>query len=185
MSIPRARERGPSAASPLTRADRRCVRERGGCGCPPHGLRHGPYLSDKREWNREVFFRLSCLRAWEAFYLPYHQLTRANTPGGVSFRRFLIFSPWRAPASLQRNVARQHRRIYADSARLRLKSQKSLENPSLAGAYSFAGAEMCPDKERPAENTCRIVKGLDAVWAHFCPSKPCLPLSTDGKNQSK
>ena len=45
---------------------------------------------------------------------------------------------------------------------------------------SFAGAEMGPDKKRPAENTCRIVKGLDAVWAHFCPSKPCLPLSIDG-----
>ena len=45
---------------------------------------------------------------------------------------------------------------------------------------SFAGAEMRPDKKRPAENTCRIVKGLDAVWAHFCPSKPCLPLSIDG-----
>ena len=27
---------------------------------------------------------------------------------------------------------------------------------------------------------CRIVKGLDAVWAHFCPSKPCLPLLIDG-----
>ncbi len=38
---------------------------------------------------------------------------------------------------------------------------------------------MCPDKKRPAENTCRIVKGLDAVWAHFCPSKPCLLLSID------
>ena len=107
-------------------------------------------------------------------------MTRASTPDSVSFRRFLPFSPWRAPASLQRNVARQHRREYADSARLRLKNQKSLENPSLAGAYSFAGAEICPDKERPAENTCRIVKGLDAVWAHFCPSKPCLPLSIDG-----
>ena len=47
---------------------------------------------------------------------------------------------------------------------------------------SFAGAEMGPDKKRPAENTCRIVKGLDAVWAHFCPSKPCLPLSIDGRN---
>ena len=45
---------------------------------------------------------------------------------------------------------------------------------------SFAGAEMRSDKKRPAENTCRIVKGLDAVWAHFCPSKPCLPLSIDG-----
>ena len=50
---------------------------------------------------------------------------------------------------------------------------------------SFAGAEMCPDKKRPAENTCRIVKGLDAVWAHFCPSKPCLPLSSDGKKISR
>ena len=39
---------------------------------------------------------------------------------------------------------------------------------------------MRSDKKRPAENTCRIVKGLDAVWAHFCPSKPCLPLSIDG-----
>ena len=66
--------------------------------------------------------------------------------------------------------------------RLHLKKQKSLENPSLSGAGSFAGAEMRPDKERPAENTYCIVKGLDAVWAHFCPSKPCLPLSSDGKD---
>ena len=89
-------------------------------------------------------------------------MARANTPASVFFRRFLPFSPWRAPA------------------RLRLKKQKSLENTSLAGVNSFVGAEMCPDKKRPAENTCRIVKGLDAVWAHFCPSKPCLPLSIDG-----
>ena len=40
--------------------------------------------------------------------------------------------------------------------------------------------QMRTDKERPEENTCCIVKGLDAVWAYFCPSKPCLPLSTDG-----
>ena len=39
---------------------------------------------------------------------------------------------------------------------------------------------MSRQEKRPAENTCRIVKGLDAVWAHFCPSKPCLPLSIDG-----
>ena len=92
----------------------------------------------------------------------YHRLTRTNTPDSVSFRRFLPFSPYWA------------------SAQLRLKSQKSLENTSLAGASSFVGAEMCPDKKRPAGNTCRIAKGFDAVWAHFCPSKPCLPLSTDG-----
>ena len=107
-------------------------------------------------------------------------MTRANTPDSVSFRRFLSFSSWRASASLQRNVARQHRREYADSARLHLKSQKSLENTSLAGVSSFVGAEMCPNKKRPAGNTCRIAKGFDAVWAHFCPSKPCLPLSIDG-----
>ena len=92
----------------------------------------------------------------------YHRLTRANTPASAPLRRFLPFSPWRAPE------------------RLRLKSQKSLGNPSLAGAKQFCRAEMCPDKERPAGNTCRISKGLDAVWAYFCPSKPCLPLSTDG-----
>ena len=39
---------------------------------------------------------------------------------------------------------------------------------------------MRTDEERPEENTCRIVKGLDAVWAYFCPSKLCLPLLTDG-----
>ena len=95
----------------------------------------------------------------------YHRLTRANTPDSVSFRRFLPFSPWRAPA------------------RLRLKKQKSLENPLLTGAPQFCRTEMCPDKKRPAENTCRIVKGLDVVWAHFCPSKPCLPLSIDGNRR--
>lgn len=42
---------------------------------------------------------------------------------------------------------------------------------------------MGPDKKRPTENTCRIVKGLDAVWAHFCPPKPCLPLSIDGSEE--
>ena len=107
-------------------------------------------------------------------------MTRANTPVSASFRRFLPFSPWLAPASLQGNIARQHRREYADSAHLRLKKQKPLEYPSLAGAKQFCRAEMCPDKERPAGNTCRISKGLDAVWAYFCPSKPRLPLSTDG-----
>ena len=95
-------------------------------------------------------------------YSSYHRLTRANTPASAPLRRFLPFSPWRAPA------------------RLRIKSQKSLGNPSLAGAKQFCRAEMCPAKERPAGNTCRISKGLDAVWAYFCPSKPCLPLSTDG-----
>ena len=39
---------------------------------------------------------------------------------------------------------------------------------------------MRTDKERPEENTYCIVKGLDAVWAYFCPSKPCLSSSTDG-----
>lgn len=39
---------------------------------------------------------------------------------------------------------------------------------------------MCPDKESFAENTCRIVKKLDEVWGHFCPSKPYLLLLVDG-----
>ena len=46
---------------------------------------------------------------------------------------------------------------------------------------SFAGAEMQPDRERPAEHTFRMVKGIDAVWADFCPATPCLPLFMDGK----
>ena len=81
-------------------------------------------------------------------YGKYHRLTRANTPDSVSFRRFLLFSPWRAPASLQRNVARQHRREYADSASLRLKNQKSLENTSLAGAEQFCRSRNVSRQEK-------------------------------------
>ena len=40
---------------------------------------------------------------------------------------------------------------------------------------------MQPDKERPAEHPFRMVKGIDAVWADFCPATPCLPLFMDGK----
>ena len=94
--------------------------------------------------------------------LSYHRLTKANTPASAPLRCFLSFSPWRAPA------------------RLWLESQKSLGNPSLAGAKQFCRTEMCPNKEGPAGNTCRISKGHDAVWAHFCPAKPCLPSSIDG-----
>ena len=39
---------------------------------------------------------------------------------------------------------------------------------------------MRSDEESPAESTCRIFKGLDAVWAYLCLAKPCLLLSTDG-----
>ena len=92
----------------------------------------------------------------------HHRLTRANTPASVSFRRFLPFSPWRA------------------SARLRLKSQKSLVNSSLAGALQFCRSRNVPRQGKTRREYCRILKGLDAVWGHFCPSKPCLPLSIDG-----
>ena len=92
----------------------------------------------------------------------YHRLARANTPDSVSFRRFLPFSSWLAPASL------------------RLKSQKSLENTSLAGAKQFCRSRNVSRQGKTRREYCRIVKGLDAVWAHFCPSKPCLPLSIDG-----
>ena len=89
-------------------------------------------------------------------------MTRANTPASVSFRRFLPFSPWRA------------------SARLRLKSQKSLVNSSLAGALQFCRSRNVTRQGKTRREYCRILKGLDAVWGHFCPSKPCLPLLIDG-----
>ncbi len=38
---------------------------------------------------------------------------------------------------------------------------------------------MWPDDEKAAENTYCIVKDFEEVWAHFCPPKPGLPLSTD------
>ena len=61
---------------------------------------------------------------------PYHRLTRANTPDSVSFRRFLPFSPWLAPASL------------------RLKKQKSLENTSPAGAGQFCRSRNVSRQEK-------------------------------------
>ena len=61
---------------------------------------------------------------------PYHRLTRANTPDSVSFRRFLPFSPWLAPASL------------------RLKKQKSLENTSPAGARQFCRSRNVSRQEK-------------------------------------
>ena len=60
----------------------------------------------------------------------YHRLARANTPDSVSFRRFLLFPPWRAPA------------------RLRLKKQKLLENPSLAGAEQFCRSRNVSRQEK-------------------------------------
>ncbi len=89
-------------------------------------------------------------------------MTRANTPASVSFRRFLPFSSWRAPA------------------RLHLKSQKSLVNSSLAGALQFCRSRNVLRQGKTRREYCRILKGLDAVWGHFCPSKPCLPLLIDG-----
>ena len=61
---------------------------------------------------------------------PYYRLTRANTPDSVSFRRFLPFSPWLAPASL------------------RLKKQKSLENTSPAGARQFCRSRNVSRQEK-------------------------------------
>ena len=88
-------------------------------------------------------------------------MTRTSTPDSVSFRRFLPFSPWRAPASLQRNVARQHRREYADSARLRLKNQKSLENTSLAGALQFCRSRNVPRQEKGPQRILAVLsRGL-------------------------
>ena len=60
----------------------------------------------------------------------YHQLTRADPPVTAPFRRFLPFSPWRA------------------RARLRLKNQKSLENPSLTGAEQFCRSRNVSKQEK-------------------------------------
>ena len=35
--------------------------------------------------------------------------------------------------------------------------------------------------EKPAGNTLCIGKGFEAAWAFFCPSKPYVSLSIDGK----
>ena len=40
---------------------------------------------------------------------------------------------------------------------------------------------MWPYDEKAEENTLRIVKDFEEVWVHFCPPKPCFPLSTDTK----
>ena len=57
------------------------------------------------------------------------------SPGTGFFRRFSLFSPWRAAA---------HRR---------LKKKKSLENFSVAGACSFYSADFWHDDKRAAVNT--------------------------------
>ena len=62
-------------------------------------------------------------------------------------------------------------------------SQKTLENPSLAGALQFCRSRNSFSQGKPLDHTCRMVKGLDAVWANFCPSKPRLPSFIGGKKQ--
>lgn len=85
-------------------------------------------------------------------------------PVGVSLRRFLPFSPWRA------------------SARPRLKSQKSLKYPSPSGAGSFAGAEMCSGDKKPAGNagafprTLRMHARISARQNRICPCQWMVPL---------
>ena len=92
--------------------------------------------------------------------LPYHRLTRANTPASVSFRRFLSFSPWRAPA------------------RLRLKNQKSLENTSLAGAEQ----KCVQTRKGPQRILAVLSRGLtqygriSARQNHICPCQAMVPL---------
>ena len=38
--------------------------------------------------------------------------------------------------------------------------------------------------EKPTGNTLCIAKGFEAAWMYFCPSKPCVSLSSDGLDQS-
>ncbi|MFR7895295.1 MAG: hypothetical protein ACLU38_15645 [Dysosmobacter sp.] len=61
-------------------------------------------------------------------------------------------------------------------------SQKTLENPSLAGALQFFRSRNSFSQGKPLDHTCRMVKG-PAVWANFCPSKPRLPSFIGGKKQ--
>ena len=107
-------------------------------------------------------------------------MTRASTPDSVSFRRFLPFHlGGRQPRSKGTSLGSIGENMPTQPACVsKTKNHSKIHRWQVL--CSFVGAEMCPDKKRPAENTCRIVKGLDAVWAHFCPSKPCLPLSIDG-----
>ena len=62
-------------------------------------------------------------------------------------------------------------------------SQKTLENPSLAGALQFCRSRNLFSQGKPLDHTCRMAEGLDAVWANFCPSKPRLPSFIGGKKQ--
>ena len=62
-------------------------------------------------------------------------------------------------------------------------SQNTLENPSLAGALQFCRSRNSFSQGKPLDHTCRMVEGLDAVWANFCPSKPRLPSFIGGKKQ--
>ena len=62
-------------------------------------------------------------------------------------------------------------------------SQKTLENPSLAGALQFCRSRNLFSQGKPLDHTCRMVKGLDAVWATFCPLKPRSPSFIGGKKQ--
>jgi len=55
--------------------------------------------------------------------------------------------------SLPRNVARRHRREYADAARLHLKKQNHSKIHRWQVPCSFSEAEMRPDKKRAAEHT--------------------------------
>ena len=67
MSIPRGKREGAAGCKPLypLRAE-----SASGSAGDVDALRMASVTaapSDKREWNREVFFRLSCPTAWEAF----------------------------------------------------------------------------------------------------------------------
>ena len=84
----------------------------------------------------------------------------------MSFRCFLPFSPWRAPSSKPYvSKTKKHSKIHRWQV-----------------LCSFAGATNVLGQKSPVTNTCRIVKEIDAIWAHLGPSKPCLPLSIDGIN---
>lgn len=62
-------------------------------------------------------------------------------------------------------------------------SQKTLENPSLAGALQFCRSRNSFSQGKAPRPYLPYGQGAPAVWANFCPSKPHLPSFIGGKKQ--
>ena len=166
---------------------------------PPPGDEGSIYI--QLEWivpHENLFVKRDVLRIF-CFLSLYHWLTRAHTPDNVrrSLRRsasalrqklalsnLLLPFPckptslgfaWSAQGTFCPFCLDGLRHICVSKAKNHSKIQ------SCQVRSSFAGAEMRSSNEKPAGNTLCIGKGFEAAWAFFCPSKPCVSLSIDGK----